>query len=303
MTLHAIVAALGGDLYQGGRRANVPAPGHSAADRSVSLLASGDRLVIHSFGAADWRAVRDHLADLGLIDADGRIAAVERSHRPSSASRPDHQARVATARRLWDGAVPLARGSLSHRYLIGRSVGLDPAGVSDLRHHPGVPVSVFTSGGPTRPALVARVTDGEGRHTAVELAYLDPNGRRADRLRMPRKTVGVVPPGSAVRLSPPARDMLVGEGVLTVLSAMERLGRPGWALMSAHNLSAWVPPPGVGRVLIAADRGAVGERAAACLRSRLRDRGLVVSVALPPEPFEDWNAAAAAAIGRGEEGR
>lgn len=301
MTLHAIVAALGGNLYHGGRRANVPAPGHSAGDRSVSLLVSGDRLVIHSFGAADWRAVRDQLAELGLIGADGRISPVGRSHPSSLAIRPDRQTRLATGRRLWDDAGPLARGSLSHRYLIGRSVGLDPAGVCDLRHHPDAPVSVFRTGGPTRPALVARITDGEGRLTAVELAYLDANGRRADRLRVPRKTVGVVPPGSAVRLSPAGRDMLVGEGVLTVLSAMERFGRPGWALMSAHNLSAWSPPPGVRRLLIASDRGAVGERAAACLRSRLRGRGLAASVALPPEPFEDWNAAAAS--GRREEGR
>lgn len=301
MTLHAIVAALGGDLYHGGRRANVPAPGHSAGDRSVSLLVSGDRLVIHSFGAADWRAVRDHLAALRLIDVEGRISRSGRSGPSSSMIRPDRATRVATARRLWDGAGPLAPGSLSHHHLVGRSVSLDPVGIEALRHHPDAPVSVFRAGGPTRPALVARISDAEGRLTAVELVYLDANGRRADRLRVPRKTVGVVPPGSAVRLSPPARDMLVGEGVLTVLSAIERFLRPGWALMSAHNLSGWAPPPGVGRVLIAADRGAVGERAAACLRSRLRSRGLAVSVALPPEPFEDWNAAAA--TGRREEGR
>ncbi|MDP3406324.1 MAG: toprim domain-containing protein [Brevundimonas sp.] len=301
MTLHAIVAALGGDLYHGGRRANVPAPGHSAGDRSVSLLVSGDRLVIHSFGAADWRAVRDHLAELRLIDVEGRITGGGRSGPSSSMIRPDRATRVATARRLWDGAGPLAPGSLSHRHLVGRSVSLDPVGIEALRHHPDAPVSVFRAAGPTRPALVARISDAGGRLTAVELVYLDPNGRRADRLRVARKTVGVVPPGSAVRLSPPARHMLVGEGVLTVLSAIERFGRPGWALMSAQNLLAWSPPPGVGQVLIAADRGAAGERAAVGLLSRLRSRGLAVSVALPPEPFEDWNAAAA--NWRREEGR
>ncbi|WAC61328.1 toprim domain-containing protein [Brevundimonas sp. SL130] len=300
MSLHAIVAALGGDLYQGGRRANVPAPGHSAGDRSISLLVSEDRVVIHSFGAADWRAVRDHLAELRLIDGSGRIAGVGRSGPSVSAIRPDRAARVATAQRLWNGAGPLAPGSVSHRYLVGRSVELGPGFLQDLRHHPDAPVSVFQSGGPTRPALVARITDAGGRMTAVELVYLDPNGRRADRLRLPRKTVGVVPPGSAVRLSPQAQDMIVGEGVLTVLSACERFGRPGWALMSAHNLSAWVPPQEVGRILIAADRGVAGERAAARLRSRLCSLGVAVSVALPPEPFEDWNAAA---TGRKEGGR
>ena len=46
MSLRQIVAILGGDLYQNGLRANVPAPGHGKADRSVSLLLDGGRVVI-----------------------------------------------------------------------------------------------------------------------------------------------------------------------------------------------------------------------------------------------------------------
>ncbi len=53
MSLRAIVRALGGELYDGGRRANIPAPGHSAGDRSVSLLLQGDRMVVHTFGDHD----------------------------------------------------------------------------------------------------------------------------------------------------------------------------------------------------------------------------------------------------------
>ena len=58
MTLHAIVRAVGGDLYQGGARANIPAPGHSRRDRSISLLLSQGRLVVHGFGGAGWRAAK-----------------------------------------------------------------------------------------------------------------------------------------------------------------------------------------------------------------------------------------------------
>jgi len=42
-------------------------------------------------------------------------------------------------------------------------------------------------------------------------------------------------------------------------------------------------------VLVAADRGQVGEAAAETLRLRLAHAGLAVSVALPPAPFGDWN--------------
>ena len=48
MSLRAIVEAVGGDLYEGGRRANIPAPGHSAEDRSVSLLLEGDPLRVRT---------------------------------------------------------------------------------------------------------------------------------------------------------------------------------------------------------------------------------------------------------------
>ena len=71
MSLRDIVRALGGELYSGGSRASVPAPGHSPADRSVSLLVSDGRVIIHSFGEASWQAVRDDLLRRGLIDSHG----------------------------------------------------------------------------------------------------------------------------------------------------------------------------------------------------------------------------------------
>ena len=125
--------------------------------------------------------------------------------------------------------------------------------------------------------------------TAVEVTYLAPNGRRAEDLRLPRKTVGPAPNGCAVRLDPAAPEMLVAEGVFTTLSATEWFGLPGWALLSTRNLRAWSPPQGVRSVLIAADRGKDGEASAEMLRARLSEAGLAATVAPPPEPWGDWN--------------
>ncbi len=133
MSLPPIVAALGGDLYQGGRRANVPAPGHSQADRSVSLLLEGDRLVIHGFGAADWRSVRDHLRALGLIDVEGRVTGARPSLAASSTALPDPGVRIEVARRLWASTIPIVEGDLCARHLRRRGIETPPARLGDLR--------------------------------------------------------------------------------------------------------------------------------------------------------------------------
>jgi putative DNA primase/helicase len=105
MSLRPIVQALGGDLYGGGRRANVPAPGHSAADRSVSLLWREGRVIVHSFGGADWREVLDDLRRRGLIGADNRLGGSRTlEHGLPEISAAD---RLAAARRLWAAARPL----------------------------------------------------------------------------------------------------------------------------------------------------------------------------------------------------
>lgn len=289
-SLREIVAALGGDLHHGGQSANVPAPGHSQADRSVPLLLDGDRLVIHGFGSADWRAVRAHLLRLGLIDARGRLsgAGAAAVQLPAGPTRPPPHVRIAVAQTIWANALPLADGDLCRRYFRHRGVRLltTPA---DLRRHPAAPVSAFRPTGQTCPALIAAIRAPDGAICAVEIAYLDLDGRAARRLRLPRKMVGSAPTGVAVRLCPLDAELLVGEGVVTTLSAMARFERPGWALLTAGNLARWSPPPGVRRVLIAGDRGKAGEAAAASLRSRLRAMGTGAEIRYPPAPFGDWN--------------
>lgn len=290
MSLRSIVQTLGGELYDGGRRANIPAPGHSLEDRSVSLLLQGDRVVVHTFGDGDWRTVLDHLREHRLIDAanaplDGPgLPVVGRPVREPASARE----RLEAAQRLWDAGRPLGH-SLSARHVRGRGVARPLPGPEALRHLQDAPVSVYRPGRARRPGLLAGIQDSAGRYVAVEITYLATNGRRAFDLRLPRKTVGVPPPGCAVRLDAPESDMLVGEGVFTTLSASEWFGLPAWALLSTRNLRAWSAPEGVRSVLIAADRGKDGEASAAVLQGRLVEAGLAATIALPPAPWGDWN--------------
>lgn len=291
MSLRPIVRACGGELYAGGRRANIPAPGHSPNDRSISLLWSEGRVVAHSFGSADWREALANLRELGLLDAENRprddAAASPGPIRPE----PTAVEREAAALGLWEAGREIA-GTLSEAYLRARRVTRPLPNAFALRHHGSVPIAVYASSRTSKPAMLAGVRDPAGRITAIEIVYLDPGGRRARWPRVSRKTVGRFTPGSAVRLDEAAAEMLVAEGVATALSAGERLGLPAWALLSTSNLRSWTPPDGVRRVVVAGDRGADGEASARMLAARLRRSGVRSDVRLPPDPFGDWNEAA-----------
>jgi len=286
-SLAPIVRALGGDLWAGGARANVPGQGHGRADRSVALTLVDGRVVAHSFAGDSWQAVLDDLRRRGLIDRDHRLLGAAGTGAGASAPSPSRAARVAVANALWAEARPLA-GTLSATHL--RRRGLDGVVSAALRHHPEVPSAVYAGQGRRRPALLAAIRDPAGDLVGVEVTYLAPNGERA-RLAIPRKTIGLRPSGSAVRLEDPGRELLVGEGVATCLSAARRFGLPPWALLASGNLARWRAPPGVAFVLIAADRGRAGELAARDLAGSLAGAGVHGVIRWPPWPHRDWNEA------------
>jgi hypothetical protein len=283
-SLAPIVRVLGGDLYAAGRRANVPGPGHSPHDRSVSLLLSGRRVLAHSFAGDDWRDVLADLRRRGLVDDAGRLTGNGGEAVAHEVVQP-RLARAMEARRIWGQACPI-RGTAAERHL--RLRGLDAAQAADLAAHPGLAAAVYADRGPRRPALLAAIRDPGGAIVGLEATYLAPNGARA-RMRLPRKTIGLCPPGSAVRLAAAAPRMLVAEGVATTLSGSALFGLPGWALLAVRNLARWRPPPGVRFVLIAADRGRAGEAGAAALTAALAALGVASLVRPPPPPFGDWN--------------
>lgn len=294
MSLAAIVKALGGELHAGGARANVPGPGHGPQDRSVSLLLSGDRVVVHSFAGDDWRTVLADLRDRGLVGSGGRLVGEGRGAAAPAILRSARD-RCGTALELWDAGRPIT-GTLSERHLRRRAVqGLS----AELRHHPAVPAAIYARRGPCGPALLAAIRDPGGALRGVEVTFLAADGARAAS-PLARRTIGQRPPGSAVRLHPSGPELLVGEGVFTCLSAAERLGLPAWALLSTANLRQWSAPPGVEAVLLAADRGRDGERSAAVLAARLAAAGVRCRVRLPPPGCLDWNDAAVAAAGKAE---
>src|SRR5262245_25647240 len=103
-SIRHLAAVLGGDVA-GRDRLLVPGPGHSRADRSLSvILDAADPLGfrVHSFAGDDWRACRDYVRErLGLGDSE-RV----KSPRSFQSRLEDHD-RTERAFAIWHEARPI----------------------------------------------------------------------------------------------------------------------------------------------------------------------------------------------------
>ena len=193
--------------------------------------------------------------------------------------------RGSAARRLWALCGPLA-GSHAEAYLAARGISGQALGgtTKSLRAHPGL---WHRDGGKrlTLPGLVAAVRDDAGHIVGVHKTFLDPARPAKARVESPRQSRGAVH-GIGVRLGDPAPggDLLVGEGIETVLSLrMVFPHLPAVAALSAGSLTALDLPRTPARLLIAADRerSRAGLRAARTLMQRFREGGVNATVLLP----------------------
>jgi len=185
---------------------------------------------------------------------------------------------------LWCGSAPCA-GTLAERYLAAR-------GLPELAHSKALrfrPDCWHREHRSRLPAMVAAVTDIEGRFLGIHRTWLAPSGHAKADVEPQRKTLGPVW-GGAARLDPLAAEIVVGEGIESSASAGGLLGLPAWAAVSAGNLArALTLPPEVMDVTIAADNDEAGHAAAQAAALRWADEGWRVRVAVPDQPGTDFN--------------
>ncbi len=284
--LERIVAACGGILLDGGTRALICGPEHSRKDRSVSLRETEDgRLLIHCFSPRDdWRSVRAALAAKGLLDLETPAAGPNRIIARKIASQPMAEERIRRARRIWEESHAIGFTAATI-YLRNRAIPPDLWGSPALRFHPRM---TSLDDRRRRPALIAAIKDANGEVQGVQVTLLSAHGAAKAAVPTPRRVIGKLM-GGVVRLAEPKSELVVGEGVETMLSATQALGLPGWAALTADNLSQFCPPKSVKKLVIAIDNDAAGYAACERLKRRLT---IAVEIAPPPHGADDWNAAA-----------
>lgn len=196
---------------------------------------------------------------------------------------------------LWAAAKPVEPGDPVDRYLASRGIKDRPP---CLRHAP----SCAYLGRDTYPAMVAMVTDGDGKPVNLHRTYLTEQGSKADVLEVRKVMQGELPLGSAIRLGPAAKVMGIAEGIETALSAGQLFQMPVWAAINSTLLANWYPPDDVDEVWIFGDNDPKfgGQRAAYILAHRLSCltrtdllmrclRPLKVVVKIHPDTGKDWN--------------
>ncbi|MGP2491075.1 DUF7146 domain-containing protein [Mesorhizobium sp. PUT5] len=194
---------------------------------------------------------------------------------------------------LWKRARPITLGDAAGRYLNHR-LGLSafpPAlrQVADERY-------IESGQRPSwHPAMIARVDPSDearaaGERAALHRTFLTPDGFKAD-VSSPRKMMGAMPTGAAVRLTEHDDVLGIAEGIETAFAASEIFGVPVWAALTADLLQSWEPPTSVRTVMIFGDNDVslTGQAAAFGLGRRLRAKGITVLVEIPVRVGTDWN--------------
>jgi hypothetical protein len=242
-----------------------PESGRGAAGKwtDAATAEHGDLLDVirESCGFIDFRDVAD--------EARRFLSLPRPNPAPISARAPAPAGSPEAARRLFAMSQPIHR-TLAETYLRNRGItALHDAGA--LRFHPRCYYRPDDdSPTETWPAMIACVTDLDGRITGAHRTWLDPEG--FDRIRLgkapvdtPRRAVGDLL-GNAVRFGIASDVFAAGEGIETMLSLRCVLPTlPMAAALSANHLAALLLPLTLRRLYIARDADPAGDAALTAL--------------------------------------
>jgi hypothetical protein len=250
---------------------------------SLSLHNGNDgKVLVCCHAGCDQESVIAALWTLGLWTKAGPRRLLRPKNMVHTKLQPDPDgAKRKAALRIW-GSTLSASATLAETYLASRRIWLPPP--PTLRFHPGLE----HPSGSSHPAIVALVTDGiTDAPLGINRTFLARDGSGKAPVTPNKMMLGPCG-GGAVRLANPCRVLMVGEGIETVLSAMQAKGLPAWAALTTSGLRRLDLPEFVREVIVLADADDGGEAAARDCALRWKRQGRLVRIAHPP-PGKDFN--------------
>jgi hypothetical protein len=210
------------------------------------------------------------------LDEARRFLSLPQTDRHRANNPPASRGSPEAARRLWAMGQPMS-GTLAERYLARR--GLTGLGQLDsLRFHPNCfywrEDHALKDPPETWPALLAKVTDLNGRLTGLHRTWLDPSTTDKAPVIPPRKAMGNLL-GHGVRIGKPVSVLAAGEGLETMIALHMALPKlPVVAALSANHLATLQLPADLRRLYIAVDADPTGISAADQLAHRAIEAGI-----------------------------
>jgi putative DNA primase/helicase len=260
MIAETLATALGGRRSGGGWIARCP--GHDDREPSLSIHDANDgKLLVRCHAGCTQEKLITALRVLGLWphNSNGSPYRLQSTVGSGLGQRTeDKSLNRSRAITLWDEAIRID-GTIAAKYLASRGI-IDLAASIDgrvLRFHTSCPFD--GSRYPCMLALMRDIRTNEPR--AIQRTALTLRGEKFGRRTLGPKM------WAAMKLSDDEEvtmGLAIGEGVETVLSAMQMGFRPAWALSDAANMRGFPVLPGIEclTILVDHDENGVGQRAA-----------------------------------------
>jgi hypothetical protein len=249
-----------------------PESGKGAAGKWADAQSGeyGDLLDVirESLGLIDFADIAEEARRFLSLPHFEREPQVHRSRTPPAPSGSSE-----AARRLWRMTQPLI-GSVAETYLRRRGI-TDLRGTANLRFHPNCYWRPEGDGlTQAWPAMVAAVTDLNGRISGAHRTWLARDGSGKASVDPPRKAMGDLL-GHAVRFGDTQDVLAAGEGIETILSLRQAVPMmPMVSALSAGHLTAILFPPHLRRLYIVRDNDPAGDGARDCLVDRAIEAGI-----------------------------
>jgi len=290
LDLRSVARALGG-VAAGNSNVSAPGPGHSGADRSLSVKldpSAPEGFLVNSFANDPPIFCRDYVREkLGLprlgfaarSTANAKLAVVKQKHEPSNS---------ASALHLWQqGHDP--RGTAVQDYLYSRPERLllvDDLAGTVIRYHPSLFFAPKASSTPGMLALLRDVATDEA--CGIHRTFLDGRAQKLERRMLGRAKRAAVKLDSDDAVT---AGLVIGEGIETCMAARLAGFRPVWCVGSANGIGDLPLLVGVDSLTILTENDAHGrnrQAVEACTERWLRaDREVLLVEPLVGKDFAD----------------
>lgn len=267
-------------------------------ERTPSFGVNDEKGIYHCFGCGAGGDVITFVEEMEGLEFFEAVKWLQGSDWPSAnhttrkhpnPPAADHRdAKIADAALIWRSALPPA-GTPAETY--ARSRGITSTLPQSIRFARTWIWKNYDTGktGPFLPALVGAVQAIDGTVVGIQRVFLNAAGTGKAEMQSPKRSLGRIQ-GCALRLGPPAHEIVVCEGPEDGLTLAEALpGVSVWVTCGTSFMPALELPACTKVVILAGDNNAPGRAAIAAAGEAFMAKGLEVRTMFPEPTYVDFN--------------